>query len=127
MVIAFAKYLGFWNLNLKEMYRFYLLFGKGHLVHVSFPSHLKTDLNSDHPGYFWSNVNCFDLFEVKTVDEKYITDQTQKEEFLSQHFNRFMVELAVENYDNFCTCLEGNKYNSFKKHHQCLLEEHKYK
>ena len=122
MCIAFAKYLSFWSLDLKEMYRLYLLSGKGHLIHVPFPSHLKTGLNSEHPGYFWSNVNCLDLFEVKTFDQKIVKDQNKREQFLSQHLNRFMVELAIENYDIFCACLGVNNYDLSEKPHQFLLE-----
>ncbi|MCK5096894.1 MAG: hypothetical protein KAR45_02265 [Desulfobacteraceae bacterium] len=122
MVIAFAKYLSFWSLDLKEMYRLYLVSGKGHLIHVPFPAHLKTSFNSGHPGYYWSNVNRFDLFEVKTIDREIVTDQNMKEQFIGQYFNRFMVEMAVDNYDAYCTCLGDNNYNISRKSHQFLLE-----
>jgi hypothetical protein len=121
MVISFSRYLGFWSLALKQMYRLYLLSGKGHLIHVPFPAHLKTDLNCEHPGYFWSNVNCLDLFEVKTIDRKIVTDKNIKKQFIDQYFNRFMVETAIENYDVYCTCLGDNNYNVPKSSYQFLL------
>jgi hypothetical protein len=108
LVVAFARYLGFWSLDLDEMYRLYLLSRGGHLIHVPVPEALRTRQYDHHPGYFWSSCACADLFEVRSRDQKTVTDRGMRESFISQYFNRFMVELALECYDTFCRCMAGN-------------------
>lgn len=107
LVVAFSRYLGFWSLDLDEMYRLYFLSRGGHLIHVPVPEALRTPHHNHHPGYFWSSCACTDLFEVRSRDRKTIIDRSMRESFISQYFNRFMVELAVECYDTFCRCMAG--------------------
>lgn len=101
LAVAFRTYISFYSKELTEMYRLYLIKDQGYIIHVPFPEQLKSDKTDNHPGYYWSSQNCTDLFEVTSEKKCVVKDQKVKEDFLSIHMNKFMVESALKDYNQF--------------------------
>lgn len=108
-VAAFSHHLGFFTTDFNEMFRLYILPKGKHLIHVPYPDYLKTGLNKDHPGYFWSNMDCYHLFEVLDTKGEVIQDENLKKVFLDNYFNEFMVREAGADYEQFCRNLTDSR------------------
>lgn len=125
LVVAFNTHLSFYSFDLVEMYRLYLLKDHGHLIHVPFPEKLKHGHHCHHPGYFWSNEECSRLFNVTARDDTSLKDNQMKDDFISNHFNKTMVETALNNHDDFCRIAAGSENQSYGIPNDFLIEYEK--
>lgn len=115
LFVSFGRYLSFWSAGLEEMYRLYILPGGKYLIHVPYPPGVRIGVNGHHPGYFWSNTDCFHFFQVMDRQGKIVENERVRKAFLENHFNEFMVKSALRDYKGFYRTLSLNR--------KCLYRE----
>ena len=112
LLVAYDKYLGFYNERFEEMYRLYHLTGGKYLLYVPYPEEAKK-LDKNHPGFFRTDEeNYSQLFDVLDQEGKLIDDEKEKMTFLKEYQNDFIVEEAISNYDRFVSGLQKTKVKS---------------
>lgn len=109
-LIAFDYYLGCYAADLQEMHRLYLLTGGEYLIRVPYPAHLQHGLCQSHPGYVWCSTPAGrQLLEVLDAQGHPITTPMEREAFLDDYWNEFMVREALADYRGFCAGLAAGQ------------------
>ncbi len=121
LAVVFPDYIGFFDRDLLECFRLYLVTGGGRLVHVLNPAargHVPGGLGGQGspggegnpgrgptPGFFWSDTDIETLLEVVDDSGKVIDDPEIRHQFLEDHRSEFLVREATEAFDRFLTKL----------------------